>query len=237
MGMKGAISTTYAGFFRDLSPALQQSLLDIAIARTYRDGAVIHRRGDRGRALSVVRSGAVRASNVGRDGREVTLITLAPGESFGEFTVFADLPRQFDFTARGRTTVDTISYTRFDKLLRSSPALSQHVIRYLAQRLHQALELLDDERRLPLPVRLAKRLWQWSALAGSGGDVRATQQQLADELAVSRVALSTATKQLGAEGLVDTGYGRIHIRDLERLEAWVTQQSQLAPAGGVMNRP
>ena len=102
----------------------------------YQDGAVIHRRGDRGRALSVVRTGAVRMSNMGRDGREVTLTTLSPGESFGEFTVFADLPRQFDFTARGKTVIDTINHQRFEALLQSSPALSQHVIRHLAQRLH-----------------------------------------------------------------------------------------------------
>ena len=231
--MAGTIGTVSVGFFRDLSPVLRRSLLEIAVVRTYRDGAVIHRRGDRSRALSIVRSGAVRMSNIGRDGREVTLATLAPGESFGEFTVFADLPRQFDLTARGETVIESINHRRFQVLLRSSPALSQHVIRHLALRLHQALELLDDERRLPLPARLAKRLWQWSLLADEQGDIVATQQELADELAVSRVALSAAIHQLVAAGLISTGYGRICITDPEQLEAWVEKQSQLAPAGGV----
>ena len=232
-----AIGPTDAGFFAGLSTSLQQSLLGVATAKRYRDGVVMHRRGDRGRALSVVRSGAVRMSNIGRDGREVTLGTLAPGESFGEFTLFADLPRQFDFTARGDTVIDTISQARFDALLASSPALSEHVIRHLAQRLHQALELLDDERRLALPVRLAKRLWQWSTLMEKPGVVDATQQELADELAVSRVALSTAIRHLVSEDLISTGYGRIVVPDIDRLEGWVRTQSQLAPAGRGMRGP
>jgi CRP-like cAMP-binding protein len=229
--MQGAIGSAHGHFFGDLSPALQQSLLDHAVARRYRDGQVIHRRGDRSRGLSIVRSGAVRLSNIGRDGREVTLATLVPGESFGEFTVFAGLPRQFDLTARGETVIENINSRRFDALLNASPGLARHVIRHLAQRLHQALELLDDERRLTLPVRLAKRLRQWSELSGGAGDIAATQQELADELAVSRVALSAAVRQLASDGLITAGYGRIRIRDSAKLENWISEQSQLAPAG------
>ena len=69
------------------------------------------------------------------------------------------------------------------------------------------------------------------------GVVDATQQELADELAVSRVALSTAIRQLVSEDLISTGYGRIVVTDIDRLEGWVRTQSQLAPAGRGMRGP
>ena len=51
-------------------------------------------------------------------------------------------------------------------------------------------------------------------MAADGDDsatVRATQQQLADLLGVSRVTLGAALRDLTARGLVETGYGRIRL--------------------------
>ena len=49
------------------------------------------------------------------------------------------------------------------------------------------------------------------AEADGGTSVRATQQQLADLLGVSRVTLGAALRDLTARGLVETGYGRIRL--------------------------
>lgn len=227
--MSEAIYDWQAGFFAALPVTLRQSVLAAAVARTFKDGDVINRRGDHDRALAVVRTGAVRLANIGRDGREITLVTLQPGESFGEFTVFAGLPRQFDATACGETVVDRIDRKSVDTLLLNSPILSQHVIKHLSQRLHEALVLLDDERRLPLVARLARRLLQWSAAGENKNLVVATQQEIADELAVSRVALSGAIRHLVADDLIETGYGRLHLKDRRRLESWVAAKSELSP--------
>lgn len=61
--------------------------------------------------------------------------------------------------------------------------LRNRVIAYLAGRLMRALDTLEDERRLPLRVRLGKRLIE---RAMPTGKVEATQTALAQELGVSR---------------------------------------------------
>lgn len=103
----------------------------------------------------------------------------------------------------------------------------------LALRLHQTLELLDDERRLPLAARFAKLLLRWPVGPDNHAAIVATQQQLADELAVSRVALSGALRQLVSEDLVETGYKRIRLPARNRLEQWVAMHSQLSQASNI----
>jgi Mn-dependent DtxR family transcriptional regulator len=59
-------------------------------------------------------------------------------------------------------------------------------------------------------------------------EIVVTQKELADELAVSRVALGTAFGKLRQLGLLETSYGRITITNLEAIEHWVGEQSHLA---------
>ncbi len=216
-----------ARFFDELPQTLRDSLLQVARRRQFADGRCIHRRGDRSRGLSLIHSGSVRLSTTGRDGREVVLAILRAGESYGEFPLFAGLPRQFDMHALGPTEIDVIDHRVFDQLLDSEPRLSRHVIRHLAQRLYQALELLDDERRLSLPARLGKALLRLPVAPAKTHLILATQQALADELAVSRVALSAALRQLQRLGYLQTGYRAITILDPVALAEWIDSEIQL----------
>ena len=51
-----------------------------------------------------------------------------------------------------------------------------------------------------------------AAEAPDGRTIRATQQQLADLLGVSRVTLGAALRALAARGALICGYGRIELR-------------------------
>lgn len=122
-------------------------------------------------------------SNVGRDGRRITTATLKSGEAFGALSLFAGYPRSHDCHAVGGTRLLVLSRRRFEGLMDRSPMLRNRVIAYLAGRLMRALDTLEDERRLPLRVRLGKRLIE---RAMPTGKVEATQTALAQELGVSR---------------------------------------------------
>ena len=218
-----------AGSFVDQLPTdLCNALLNLAKPYTFREGEQIHRRGDRDQALSVIAAGSVRFSNIGRDGRRVTLITLGAGESFGEFTLFADTPRFFDMHATAPTTVQVIGRKRFERFQRANPELATFIIRMLARRLLMALEALDDERRLPLVARLAKALLRRPGITQDNLSIAVTQKEFADELTVSRVALATAMSKLRDLNLIETSYGRISILDLHALRQWIEEQTDLA---------
>ena len=214
-------------FFKVLPENLRHALLSEAKLNRFTDGEQIHRRGDTEQALSVIESGRVRFSNVGKDGKRVSLITLGAGESFGEFTLFAESPRMFDMHARGETTIQVIERKPFEALLAAEPELAKFIINMLARRLLVALEVLDDERRLPLVTRLAKVLLRRPRADADEVEIIVTQKDLADELTVSRVALGTALSKLRKLGLLETSYGRIAITNLDAMKQWVDDQSHL----------
>jgi len=202
-----------------------------AAARTvrYRDGQLIHGRGDAKPGLSIVHSGAVRLGNAGVDGSYVTTAVIGPGQSFGEFTLFGGLPRTHDATAVGPTTVDQLDRTRVNALLAEAPDLWRILMTATATRLHETLELLDDFRRLPLPALTARLLL---TLPASGDDpqvVACNQGDLAFSLGVSRVSIGKALAKLQEHQFVVLGYGFIRITDRDALEAWLAQQRVLAP--------
>jgi len=196
----------------------------------YRDGALIHARGDIKPGLSMVRSGSVRFGNPGQDGSYFVITVMGPGQCFGEFSLFADLPRTHDAVAIGETVVDQISRPAFDAILAAEPELSRIMLTAVTGRLHSAMELIDDMRRLPLPVRTAKLIWQMSRAAPRPpADVRCTQTELAFALGVSRVSSGKALAKLQARGLIELGYRRITIPDGKALAEWIRAHAALSP--------
>ncbi|WP_417470523.1 Crp/Fnr family transcriptional regulator [Maricaulis sp.] len=212
-----------------LTPRLARLLREGGTPVRYRDGALIHERGDIKPGLSMVRSGSVRFGNPGQDGSYLVITVMGPGQCFGEFSLFADLPRTHDAVAIGETVVDQISRTAFDAILAAEPELSRIMLTAVTGRLHAAMELIDDMRRLPLPVRAAKLIWQLAHAGGDPAQVRCTQTELAFALGVSRVSSGKALASLQARGLVELGYGRIAIPDPAALAGWIRARAALSP--------
>ena len=124
----------------------------------YRDGATIQQRGDRKPGLSIVVEGMVRMSATDSEGERSTYVVYGPGNVFGEMTLFLDIPRTLDAVAVGDTAIREVSRAGFTRLLDAQPAVRDHLLSSLARQLSQTLERLDDQRRLPTTVRLAKML-------------------------------------------------------------------------------
>ena len=217
------------GLLGMLSPRLRGAVEAAEVPVRYRDGVLIQARGDATPGLSVVRGGAVRIGNIGADGAHLTTAVLGLGQTFGEMTLFADLPRTFDARAYGPTTIGHINKTRFDRLLQAHPELAKPLLRSLSTQLHAALEFIDDLRRLPLIVRVAKVLATMVNTSKNTIVLETTQAALADTIGVTRVSVANTLAELEREGLVRRGYGAIEIPDVKGLLSWVEQSSQLTP--------
>ena len=85
------------------------------------------------------------------------------------------------------------------------------LLRSLGRQLAVSLDIIDAERRLPVAERLARLLAAMAADAADGMTVRATQQQLADLLGVSRVTLGAALRDLAARGTIERGYRHVRV--------------------------
>jgi len=214
-----------------LPASLRKAVEAAAVPIRYRDGALIQSRGDATPGLSVVRAGAVRIRNIGADGSHLTTAVFGAGQTFGEMTLFGDLPRTFDARAFGPTTIDHVSQERFERLLDEHPALSRFILRSLILQLHAALEFIDDARRLPLLVRVAKLLADMTRFAADKATLETTQTSLANTLGVTRVSVANALAELEREDVVVRGYARIEIPDVTALRPWVDARAELSPVG------
>lgn len=209
----------------DLRSALQSA----AIPMKYVDGQRIHERGDVKPGLSIVRDGAVRFGNVGRDGSYMVTAVLGSGQTFGEFTLFADLPRTHDAEAIGDTLVDQVTRRRFEKVMDEHPDLRRLLLASLASRLHQALEFIDDIRRLPLNLRVAKTLAVMTQASDGPARLLVKQADLAETMGVSRVSMGKVLEELETIGLLERGYGAITIQDQQALHEWIDARVQISP--------
>jgi len=187
----------------------------------YSDGQLIHSRGDDKPGMSIVKSGTAHIGIYGADGSFVMTSIFGAGQTFGEFTLFAGLPRTHDVTASGATHIYQISEARFIALHTQEPEIAKALLTTTLMRTHLLLEMMDAMRRLPIRERTAKILLAMMKMSHTNDVFVCRQSDLAFTLGVSRMSLSTALKQLAALGLIETGYGEIRLPDPARIANWV----------------
>jgi CRP-like cAMP-binding protein len=217
------------GILELLSDDQNAALREVEVLVRYRDRELIQSRGDRTRGLRIVRSGAVRASNVGLDGQYLALGVFGRGQTFGEMTLFANLPRTFDVHASGPTTIGHIDEAGMKRLFRDHPELRDVFLTTLATQLHAALELVEDLRRLPIAIHVAKLLVTMVKAGKTSEVLEVTQASLAETLGVTRIPVARALERLEKEGLLRHSYGRVEVPDAAALRAWVDTHLTLRP--------
>lgn len=101
------IETLAARVFPQLTP-IERALLSQARhqEKTYPAGTIIYQQGEPGGSMSLIEQGSVEVFARGRDGAEVRLAVLGPGQYFGETGALTDTPR----TASVRAKTDVILY-------------------------------------------------------------------------------------------------------------------------------
>jgi len=197
------------------------ALKQAAISMRYQAGELIHNRGDNKPGLSIVKSGLVRVGLIHTDGTFVIMSMLGAGQTFGEFTLFADLPRTHDIIAQNETLVWQLPGNRFLQLCENCPALLPALLKTSLVRNFALLEMIEAMRSLPVLERVAKMLVILVATARQGENFYTRHSDLSATLGVSRATLSKALSKLEELSFIERGYGRINISDHEALTNWV----------------
>ncbi|GAB5501676.1 Crp/Fnr family transcriptional regulator [Pyruvatibacter sp.] len=215
-------------FMDMLTPAIADRVRAEATISKFTNGQLIQSRGDTRAGLSIIRSGAGQMGVFGEDGTFVMMSVLGPGQTFGEVTLFTDIPRTQDFVAIGPTEIYQLPAARFRALCEDEPGLLETLLSITLARSHFLLDVLDSIRRLPLRERVAKTLYSMDLTAGQHGHIQCRQEDLADMIGISRVSLSKALKDLTALGLIKLGYGSISFPDVEKFRDWVARHCNVA---------
>lgn len=196
-------------------------LRKVATRRSYRDGDIIHDRGDIAPAMGIVVSGQVRMVSPRSNGRENLVAMVNPGQNYGDAVITGRPRRQHRAIAIGDTVIDHIDRAAFEPLL-DHPKIMRALYIVAAHRLVLLIDLFDDLRALPPEVQLAKVLLMLHDNSSGRHSLDYVQEDIANLLGISTVTLAKALKVLRQEGLIETGYRRLTIVDPAKLHSWVS---------------
>jgi len=123
------------GLFKSLPPELISKIVEISECQTFSSGEIIIHEGDQGDSFYQIISGLTRVFQVSEDGIEVTLVTLGPGEGFGEMALLTGEPRSASVSAVEASSFLVISKDAFDGLAAENPKFSILLSKILSGRL------------------------------------------------------------------------------------------------------
>ena len=223
--------------FRDLPAATIRQIAALAIRRPYKKGAIIFSRGDPGDALYGVVTGRVRISASARDGKEMFLNIMGPGDTFGEIALLDGNARTATASATAPSELMLLKRDRFLALLQREPSLAVHLLQLLCQRIRWTSGLAEDSALLAVPARLARRLLTLAKLHGhdtrAGAHLSISQEEVARFLGLSRQVINQHLQKWKGEGWVHLGRGKMTIVDENALQVLVAgnepNESEPAP--------
>jgi CRP-like cAMP-binding protein len=215
--------------FSTLSPEELAQVAQVAVPRRFEAGEVVFKEGDEGSTCYIVRSGRARAVREHPDGRSITLAHFAPGDIFGEMSMFDGERRSATVETTEGTEAIAILSVDMHRLLREHPDISVKLIAALGQRLRDTNERLARQSFQTVQSRVASVLAQLVQSARSEADdvtegdvmITTTQAELAQLAGSSRESASRFLAVLERAGIITQGRGRLTVHDAEALGRYV----------------
>ena len=207
------------GFCARLEAADAASLAGLGRGRTFRPRSVLFFEGDEAHEVVIVRSGQVKVSAVGLDGREVVLDVLGPEEILGELSAIDGGRRSATATALTQISVTLIEIERFRAFVSERPAVAVELLRAVTR---------APARHVPPPGRVRHRRWLGSGMrppCRSHGQIWAprqigiavtaplSQQEIGSWAGLSREAVVKALHALRCLGWIETHGRTITVAD------------------------
>lgn len=211
-------------WLRDAPPELLRQLTALSRRRRLHDGELLYARGDAPEGLYGVIHGLIRIELIGNDGRELLAALYAPGDWFGEMSLFDERPRAVHARAAGDTEILLLPAAQFRALLDSQPQWYRLFARVLSDKLRLAISTIEDGLLLPLSQRLAKRLLDLARVYGQPTPegtliaLRLPQEDLGRMLGATRQSINKELKALEAAEVISLRQGRVMIRDKTALQ-------------------
>jgi CRP-like cAMP-binding protein len=215
--------------FRGLPSETIRQISALSIRRSYNNGAIVFSQADPGDALYGVITGKIRISASSRNGREVFLNIMEPGDTFGEIALLDGRPRTATASAIAPSALIIVTREHFLPLLEREPKLASHVIQLLCERIRWTSGLAEESALLGVPARVARRLLSLAKLHGretpSGIELAISQEEVARFLGLSRQVVNQYLQNWKLQGRLTLGRGKIVIVDEHALRDVVAGRS------------
>jgi CRP-like cAMP-binding protein len=182
-------------------------------ARDFDRGAPVFGKGDEAIGVWIVRSGMIELY-VGAGPRKVVIQILYPGAVDGDIQLLKGMALPYAGRALEPSRCLFLERESFESLLNEHPGVSRRWLSSVASRLTRSHErlmgmlgrsLVEQTAQLLLDEQHSKR-------------ILLPQRTLAAMLGVQRPSLNRVLKDLESQGLIELGYGRIEIADIDSVK-------------------
>ncbi|MCF8150118.1 MAG: Crp/Fnr family transcriptional regulator [Burkholderiaceae bacterium] len=214
--------------FETLDDDCLAPLTRVSMLRNIPRNTVVLHDGDRTDNIYFVLSGALKVQVSDKEGREVILSMLGPGELFGEMGVLDDHPRSATVLAVESSEVVMIGKADFKQCLVDNPDVSLFIMRNLTKRLRLADRNIESLALLDVYGRVARLLLE-SAETVNGRQVvthKISKQDIAKMIGASREMVSRVMRDLLVQGLIEEEDGQLILVDLAVLKRSDYQRSE-----------
>ena len=209
--------------FAELREDTMRALADRSVERSYPRHGRLFYQGDPGSGLYVLASGLVKVIVTSEDGEEMVLVTLGPGDAFGELSIVDGGPRSASAEALEPTVALVITREVLLDLATRDSGLTDALLRTLGALLRRLTEQASDLVFLDLPGRMAKLLAMLAAERGTETpegielDANLTQTDLAGMVGASRQSVNQILQGFARRGYLQVRGRRIVIHRLDLL--------------------
>jgi len=205
---------------RDLQPDDLAELDRQTEMLTSPKGRVLYSQDDHAEALFLLKKGRVQLYRLTPSGKRLELATLEPGTFFGEMPLLGESLRHTYAEAASDCLLCVMSRTDVERLIREHPPVALRMVEILGRRLALADARLEEMAYRSVAARIAAVLLRLSN--GQSDSVLAiTHQELGDMIGALRETVTKTLDDFQANGLVALGRGRITVRDVPGLRAYL----------------
>jgi CRP-like cAMP-binding protein len=179
-------------------------------------GTTVFREGDPGGSVYVIRSGKVRVLK-NSAGRQRVVITLGPGDFFGEMAVVTGRPRSATVEVIEDAELLKVPAGKLQEMVAGTGEVAIRLIRHLAERLEHANRFIDLLLEDDLTARVILSIQETLEDAEGSTAPDITDADLALQLGVSKSDVRVGLRRLTRVGVLDVSSGYILVKDDERL--------------------
>ena len=203
--------------FSDLSDAEMDQMNKMTRMVDFKKKQPIYLPGDPGDYVYLLKSGRVKISKIGDDGKELTLTILEAGEIFGELDALEETARDSVAEVLDDAYICLIRREDFRQFLKEQPQCSFKLTKLIGFRLKQIENRIEDLVFRDAPARLAHLLLNLAnsfGIEGPDGRVirpKVTHQDLANLIGTTRETVSLTLGQFRQAGLIVTKKRQITI--------------------------
>lgn len=186
----------------------------------YRSGQFLISADDDNKDVFFVLRGAAKATIYTPNGREVSFISIAAGDCFGEFAAIDDAPRSASVLASGECLAARLSPTQYLDLIKTHPDMTFTTLTILVGHLRDLSRRVVDFNAKSADQRLCEALLDLAEKHARGHDEvlidrPPTQAELAAFIFSSREGVAREMGRLRKAGLIGRQKRSLHIPSIQ----------------------